>query len=165
MQILDAVDAASLRTDIPEFGPGDTIKVHVNITEGTLRQHPLLVNLWKERALVYFYLSQKQPSLAPQIIESLTIASRLAPTDPKIPYLLSQVYIQNQQYTQAVQSLLLAINLKSNYDHAHFLLGEIYFNQKDYPLALDHFQKALAINPKNTAAGDYISKINSALQR
>jgi large subunit ribosomal protein L19 len=34
MHILDAVDAASLRTDIPEFGPGDTVKVHVNITEG-----------------------------------------------------------------------------------------------------------------------------------
>jgi large subunit ribosomal protein L19 len=35
MQILDAVDAASLRSDIPEFGPGDTVKVHVNITEGS----------------------------------------------------------------------------------------------------------------------------------
>ncbi|MGF6821235.1 large subunit ribosomal protein L19 [Microbacterium sp. ZKA21] len=35
MQILDAVDAASLRSDIPEFFPGDTINVHVNITEGT----------------------------------------------------------------------------------------------------------------------------------
>ena len=35
MQILDAVDAASLRSDIPDFGPGDTVKVHVNITEGT----------------------------------------------------------------------------------------------------------------------------------
>ena len=35
MQILDAVDAASLRSDIPVFGPGDTVKVHVNITEGT----------------------------------------------------------------------------------------------------------------------------------
>ena len=34
MQILDAVDAASLRSDIPAFGPGDTVKVHVNITEG-----------------------------------------------------------------------------------------------------------------------------------
>ena len=34
MQILDAVDAASLRSDIPEFSPGDTVKVHVNITEG-----------------------------------------------------------------------------------------------------------------------------------
>ena len=34
MHILDAVDAASLRSDIPEFRPGDTVKVHVNITEG-----------------------------------------------------------------------------------------------------------------------------------
>lgn len=34
MQILDIVDAASLRTDIPEFGPGDNVKVHVNIVEG-----------------------------------------------------------------------------------------------------------------------------------
>jgi large subunit ribosomal protein L19 len=35
MQILDSVDAASLRSDIPAFAPGDTVKVHVNITEGT----------------------------------------------------------------------------------------------------------------------------------
>lgn len=34
MQILDSVDAASLRTDIPSFNAGDTVKVHVNITEG-----------------------------------------------------------------------------------------------------------------------------------
>ncbi|MGO3319276.1 MAG: 50S ribosomal protein L19 [Microbacterium gubbeenense] len=35
MNIIDAVDAASLRTDIPAFGPGDTVKVHVNIIEGS----------------------------------------------------------------------------------------------------------------------------------
>ena len=34
MQILDSVDAASLRSDIPVFAPGDNVKVHVNITEG-----------------------------------------------------------------------------------------------------------------------------------
>ncbi|MCC3271181.1 50S ribosomal protein L19 [Arthrobacter zhangbolii] len=34
MHILDSVDAASLRTDIPEFRAGDTVKVHVNIIEG-----------------------------------------------------------------------------------------------------------------------------------
>ena len=34
MQILDSVDAASLRSDIPSFSPGDNVKVHVNITEG-----------------------------------------------------------------------------------------------------------------------------------
>ena len=35
MQILDAVDAASLRSDVPVFQPGDTVNVHVNITEGS----------------------------------------------------------------------------------------------------------------------------------
>jgi ribosomal protein L19, bacterial type len=35
MQILDAVDAASLRSDIPDFRPGDTLKVHVKVIEGT----------------------------------------------------------------------------------------------------------------------------------
>ena len=34
MQTLDVVDSASLRTDIPDFRPGDTLKVHVNIVEG-----------------------------------------------------------------------------------------------------------------------------------
>jgi large subunit ribosomal protein L19 len=30
----DLVDADSLRTDIPDFGPGDTIKVNVRVVEG-----------------------------------------------------------------------------------------------------------------------------------
>lgn len=34
MQKLDFVDAASLRDDIPYFRPGDTVAVHVNVTEG-----------------------------------------------------------------------------------------------------------------------------------
>ena len=34
MHILDSVDEKSLKTDIPEFRPGDTVKVHVNIIEG-----------------------------------------------------------------------------------------------------------------------------------
>ncbi|MDP9397018.1 MAG: 50S ribosomal protein L19 [Actinomycetota bacterium] len=34
MQTLDAVDAASLRSDIPGFRPGDTVKVHVRVIEG-----------------------------------------------------------------------------------------------------------------------------------
>jgi large subunit ribosomal protein L19 len=34
MQTLDAVNAKSLRSDIPDFRPGDNVKVHVNIVEG-----------------------------------------------------------------------------------------------------------------------------------
>jgi large subunit ribosomal protein L19 len=34
MNTLDSLDAQSLRTDIPEFRPGDTVKVHVRVVEG-----------------------------------------------------------------------------------------------------------------------------------
>ncbi|MCA1823461.1 MAG: 50S ribosomal protein L19 [Mycobacteriales bacterium] len=34
MHTLDELDAASLRSDIPEFRPGDTVKVHVRVVEG-----------------------------------------------------------------------------------------------------------------------------------
>lgn len=35
MNILDEVDAASLRTDVPEFRAGDTVRVHVKVIEGS----------------------------------------------------------------------------------------------------------------------------------
>jgi len=35
MQILDSLDSASLRDDVPEFRAGDTLKVHVKVVEGT----------------------------------------------------------------------------------------------------------------------------------
>ena len=34
MQTLDDIDAASLKTDIPGFRAGDTVKVHVKVVEG-----------------------------------------------------------------------------------------------------------------------------------
>ena len=34
MNTLDFVDAASLKGDIPDFRPGDTVKVHVKVVEG-----------------------------------------------------------------------------------------------------------------------------------
>lgn len=34
MQTLDDLDSASLRSDIPDFRPGDTVKVHVKVVEG-----------------------------------------------------------------------------------------------------------------------------------
>ncbi|HSJ61815.1 MAG TPA: 50S ribosomal protein L19 [Jiangellaceae bacterium] len=34
MHTLDAVDAANLRDDVPEFRAGDTLRVHVRVVEG-----------------------------------------------------------------------------------------------------------------------------------
>ena len=35
MNATDLVDRAHLRTDLPDFGPGDTLQVHVRVVEGT----------------------------------------------------------------------------------------------------------------------------------
>ncbi|HEV3400393.1 MAG TPA: 50S ribosomal protein L19 [Acidimicrobiales bacterium] len=35
MNPTDLVDRASLRSDLPQFSPGDTVKVHVRVVEGT----------------------------------------------------------------------------------------------------------------------------------
>lgn len=35
MNPTDVVDSASLREDIPSFSPGDTLKVHVRVVEGS----------------------------------------------------------------------------------------------------------------------------------
>ena len=35
MNTLDFVDQTSLRDDVPAFGPGDTVNVHVKVIEGT----------------------------------------------------------------------------------------------------------------------------------
>ena len=35
MNTLDSVDQTSLRDDIPDFSPGDTVNVHVKVIEGT----------------------------------------------------------------------------------------------------------------------------------
>jgi large subunit ribosomal protein L19 len=35
MNPTDLVDQSNLRDDVPEFRPGDTLKVHVRVTEGT----------------------------------------------------------------------------------------------------------------------------------
>jgi large subunit ribosomal protein L19 len=35
MNTLDSLDAESLRDDVPDFRPGDTLKVHVRVVEGS----------------------------------------------------------------------------------------------------------------------------------
>ncbi len=35
MNAIDIVESTRLRTDIPDFRPGDTVKVNVNVVEGT----------------------------------------------------------------------------------------------------------------------------------
>ncbi|HEY0221317.1 MAG TPA: 50S ribosomal protein L19 [Lactovum miscens] len=35
MNLIDSINASQLRSDLPEFRPGDTVKVHAKVVEGT----------------------------------------------------------------------------------------------------------------------------------
>ncbi|MFV0555547.1 MAG: 50S ribosomal protein L19 [Lactovum sp.] len=35
MNLIDSINAAQLRTDLPNFRPGDSVKVHAKVVEGT----------------------------------------------------------------------------------------------------------------------------------
>jgi large subunit ribosomal protein L19 len=41
MNPTDLVDRTSLRTDVPDFAPGDTLKVHVRVVEGSRERIPV----------------------------------------------------------------------------------------------------------------------------
>ena len=45
MNVLDAIDAASLRKDIPNFRPGDELRVHVRVIEGNKSRVQVLQGL------------------------------------------------------------------------------------------------------------------------
>ena len=34
MEILRAIEAQQIKADLPDFGAGDTVKVHIKVTEG-----------------------------------------------------------------------------------------------------------------------------------
>jgi len=45
MNIIETVEKEQLRTDIPDFGPGDTLKVFVKVVEGTRERVQLFEGL------------------------------------------------------------------------------------------------------------------------
>lgn len=130
-------------------------------SDKAVKVSPANTNIWKERAQMYYYLSSINSDYFQESINSLAKVAVLAPTDAKTPYLIGQFLDSVNLKNEASTYYQKAIDLKSNYDHAYFALGLIQFEQKDYSKALDNFQSVLKINPQNSAAKDYIEKINN----
>jgi len=120
---------------------------------------PFNLNLWKERAQGYYFLSLLDSQYYVYTLDALTKATRLAPTDASSFYLLAKFYQNISEMDSAVTNYQQALTLKPNYDHASFALGEIYFQQKKYQESKDMFQKTLSITPQNIQATDYLARI------
>lgn len=135
------------------------VKKTISQSDQAIRLSPFSTNNLKERAQIYYYLSNVDPQYYIDAIKSLLQVVRLAPTDAKTFYLIGQFYQNTKTTDLAVSYYQQAISLKSNYDHAYFSLGKIYFDQKKYDLAKINFEQTLKYAPTNTDAQDYLEKI------
>jgi len=120
---------------------------------------PFNLNLWKEKAQTYYYLSVIDTKYYLMALDSLTKATKLAPTDAMSFYLLGKFYQNIDATDKALENYQIALKLKSNYDYASFAIAKIYFDDKKYADAKPLFEQTLQIAPDNLDAKNYLNII------
>ena len=103
MNPTDFVDRASLRDDIPEFAPGDTVKVHVKVVEGNkqrvqvfqghviARQGDGLRETFKVRKVSYGVGVERTFPIHTPTVEKIEVVSRGDVRRAKLYYLRDRV--------------------------------------------------------------------------
>jgi tetratricopeptide (TPR) repeat protein len=124
----------------------------INYSNKAIIISPVNINILKERAQMFLFLSQKDPSNFIKSISTLEIITKLAPTDAKTYNLIGQFLIAGNKVNESIPFFQKAIELKSNYDDAHFALGNIFYTQKKYDQAKTELEATLKIAPNNTEA-------------
>lgn len=111
---------------------------------------PNNVNFWKNRTKIYYAFAPFQPQFLKSAIESLEVAAKLSPQDPKIWYNLAILYNQNSEKQKAVETMGKAIELKPNYKDAYYGLFVLLTEDKKTDAAKSVIMKYLEIvDPKD----------------
>ena len=69
---------------------------------------------------------------------------------------LAALYREKVDHARAIEILKQMVTLAPENDQYHFTLGAVYDEVKDKPSCIAHMQKAIALNPKNAAALNYL---------
>jgi ribosomal protein L19 len=87
MNVLDAVDAASLRTDIPSFRSGDELKVHVRVIEVIARSGAGIRESFTIRKISYGVGVERTFPVHTPVIERIEIVRHGSARRAKLYYL------------------------------------------------------------------------------
>jgi len=115
MNRTDLIDQASLKDDIPEFGPGDTLKVHVRVVEGNKervqlfqgvvirRQGAGIRETFTVRKLSYGVGVERTFPVHTPIVQRIEVVSRGAVRRAKLFYLRDRIgkaaRVKEKRYT------------------------------------------------------------------
>jgi tetratricopeptide (TPR) repeat protein len=80
-------------------------------------------------------------------------------TDPEHYFELGNLFVDAQNYQDALVQFQKAVSLSPNYEQALINAGNCYYMLKDYNKAISSFQKVLDINPNNNQANRNLSHL------
>ncbi|HPD44659.1 MAG TPA: tetratricopeptide repeat protein [Candidatus Woesebacteria bacterium] len=124
----------------------------INYSDRAVSISPANLNILKERAQIFLYLTNLDKENYAKSIATLKTITQLAPTDAKIYWTIGQFLNVAGYSKEAIPFYQQAIILKENYDDAHFALGKIYFSLKQFDQAQLELEKTLKIAPNNSEA-------------
>jgi len=85
-------------------------------------------------------------------------------TDGEEAYYLLGVDLKNlDRLEEATQAFEQAVRINPSYARAHTRLGEIYAGHGDTDLAREHFRRAVASDPADSAARSGLARLGGAL--
>lgn len=96
----------------------DLGEMAIRASDEMLKLNPRHLNFYKSRARVLLTLSQIAPNLMKEVLNVLTKAQDLAPTDAKLVYNRGLIQDQLGNNAEAVSLLKQAIQMKPNYQNA-----------------------------------------------
>jgi len=122
--------------------------------------------------ILAFVIIELKPKLAPYFVnksvtefekgnlsESLiysNIAVQLDPLEPRVHYILGEIYASRQIYGVAIKEHKRTTELNPMFYKSHYALGQIYLKMKRYDDALMELKKVLKIAPANQQAKELI---------
>lgn len=121
-------------------------------------QNPVHLNYLKNRAATMLHLATIDPDFEKYALEALLRAAELSPTDPKIPYNLGLLYIQQNQLDKAVGEFEKAVSLKPDYEPPRIALAVAYEELDQLEEAITQYEAILEFHPQNPT-------VTSALER
>ena len=126
-----------------------------------LQTSPFNINFLKDRTKVYFRLTDINPQNLNKAIDTLSQATKIAPTDPKIKYNLGVFLASADQLDLAIKYLEETIALKPNFEDAHFALALFYQKRGQTPEAKKELEYILQrINPGSQRALQKLKELN-----
>ena len=96
--------------------------------------------------------------------EAVAVYLRGLKTDGEEAYYLLGVDLKNlNRLDEAIQAFEQAVRINPSYARAHTRLGEIYAGHGDADVAREHFRRAVASDPGDTAARSGLARLGGAL--